>query len=285
MTLPILPALGLQSLEPLLNLTVVEDRLFEATVHDENLNGRVFGGQLLAQSSLAARLSYPALQLASLQGLFLQGARTDQPLRYQVSALQQGRRFTRVLVNAHQGARHILSAHISLQAQLQGFEHALAADHWPGPESLLPMAQLPHGDWGRFEKPMIELRLIQPHRALRQTAAEPEAAYWVRLRDPLPDDPLKQDAALSYLSDFWINSAAIGHHLPLEQAREHLFVSSLNHTLWFHQPCRADQWLLFVTQSTRAHGGRALTHARVYDHARRFVASVSQDCLMGPREQ
>ncbi|MBH2074479.1 MAG: thioesterase family protein [Pseudomonadales bacterium] len=81
-----------------------------------------------------------------------------------------------------------------------------------------------------------------------------------------------------------MNSAAILHHVALIEARDRLFIASLNHSLWFHRPCRADQWLLFVCDSPSLQSGRALSNVRIYDQHRQLLASIAQDCLIGERD-
>ena len=60
-----------QLLADLLCLTEQGPLVFTGDVHDANLNGRVFGGQLLAQAFLAARHCCPDKQPATLHCLFL----------------------------------------------------------------------------------------------------------------------------------------------------------------------------------------------------------------------
>ncbi len=277
-------AWGQKQLAELFQLGRQSASVFTADIHDINLNGRVFGGQLLGQALMAARQCCPNKEPATLHCLFLQGARVDLPLQYVVTPLQDGKRFTSLHVAGRQGERKVLDAQVSFQASMAGFFHMEMANDLPGPDELLPMDELPGGAWGRFEKSCLELRIIEAEHYLRRSPPVPAVAYWVRLRHSLPDDPAIHASALAYLSDFWINSAAISYHVPLDDARERLFIASLNHSLWFHQACRADDWLLFVCESASMQGGRGLTQARVYDSSRRLVASIAQDCLVSERQ-
>jgi len=251
--------------------------------HDANLNGRAFGGQLLGQSLMAARRACPDRLPASLHCLFLQGAQTDQPLRYQVEVLQAGKRFTSLRVAGLQGGRRVLDAQATFQVALGGYQHMEAAPQLPGPDELEGLSEIEEGAWARFEKAGLDLRIIDVRNYLQRCPEKPVVAYWVKLREPLTSDVDTHYAALAYLSDFWINSGAISFHMPIEHARDRLFVSSLNHSLWFHQECRADGWLLFVCESPSMQMGRGLSQVRIYDQSRRLVASVAQDCLVTER--
>ncbi|MBA1204271.1 acyl-CoA thioesterase II [Pseudomonas capeferrum] len=257
---------------------------FTASIHDSNLNGRVFGGQLLAQALAAAQQLHPQLMPATLHCLFLQGAQTDLPLHFRVTQLQHGKRFCNLLVSAQQGDRRVLEAQVTLQTPISGFFHMTPASDIPGPEHLLALDQLEDGSWASFARPFVELRIVDPQRYLRHCPAQPAIAYWLKLRTRLPCSPAVHNQALAYLSDYWINSAAISYHLPVEHARARLFVSSMNHSVWYHRPVVADDWLLFVGKSHSLQNGRGLTQARVYDRARNLVASVAQDCLVGERD-
>ncbi|MGJ7566078.1 hypothetical protein ACSFBM_19670 [Variovorax sp. GB1R11] len=63
-------------------------------------------------------------------------------------------------------------------------------------------------------------------------------------------------AAFAYLSDLWLNFAAVGIHVPqLDRDGERLHVASLNHAIWFHRPFRVDGWLCFEVQSPCAGRG------------------------------
>ena len=45
-------------------------------------------------------------------------------------------------------------------------------------------------------------------------------------------------------------------------------MASLDHTIWFHRPFRADEWWLYDQWSPSASGGRGLALARVFTAGR-----------------
>ena len=137
-----------------------------------------------------------------------------------------------------------------------------------------------HGiDWPLFEKPCLELRIIDPGQHLTGCSPAPTMAFWVRLRAPLGEGAATHAAALAYLSDYWINSAAITHHIPARDAHAAAYIASLNHAIWFHRPGRADGWLLFELDSPAMREGRALSHARIFAEDGVLLASATQECL------
>ena len=60
-------------------------------------------------------------------------------------------------------------------------------------------------------------------------------------------------------------------------------MASLDHSLWLHEPVRADAWLLFVQESPKAGRGRGLVTGRLHDLKGRMVASVAQETLLRPQ--
>ena len=115
------------------------------------------------------------------------------------------------------------------------------------------------------ERP-IELRPVD---ALRFTARPVSGALprvqniWMRTTGPLPDDPAVHAAVLAYLSDMTLLDTALMAHGRSVFDRD-LQVASLDHALWFHRPCRADDWLLYAEDSPSASGARGFTRGQIF---------------------
>jgi acyl-CoA thioesterase-2 len=56
--------------------------------------------------------------------------------------------------------------------------------------------------------------------------------------------------------------------------------ASLDHALWVHAPFRADEWLLYMTDSPWAGGARGFNRGQIFTRDGRLVASVAQEGLM-----
>ena len=84
----------------------------------------------------------------------------------------------------------------------------------------------------------------------------------------LPDDPLLHAAVLAYASDYSILESALRAH-GLAWSDPRLRPASLDHAMWFHRPVRADEWILYTTESPSAHGGRGLGIGRMFTAGRR----------------
>ena len=72
----------------------------------------------------------------------------------------------------------------------------------------------------------------------------------------------------------FIDSIGIGF------ADDHLQTASLDHSIWFHDRFRVDEWLLYALDSPATMGARALGRGNVFTADGRLVASVAQEGLV-----
>ena len=104
-------------------------------------------------------------------------------------------------------------------------------------------------------------------------------SLWIRVNGTLPDDPLLHTAAFTYASDMTLLGATLVPH-DLYIGSPGMQAASLDHTIWFHRPFRADEWWLYDQVTPSAIGGRGLAIARVFSRDGRLVASVAQEGLI-----
>lgn len=281
-----------QCLSDLLTLKKIGDAEFRSALHDININGRIYGGQILGQALAAALGTVSDKRLpTALQLLFLKGGTDQAPVEFQVTPLQDGKRFSSRHVRAVQNEQFLCDAHISFQENPTGIEFSEPAPaNIPAPESLMTLSQLSEkyadkaatGDYLLVEKPCLHLCIIDHEDHLFTSGSEPTLAYWLKLRNPMrePNESPAHYAALAYLSDFWVAASSMTAHASLAATRGKFYFSSLNHSLWFHAPVRGDEWLLFISENTRSSQGRGLSTARIYDRDYRHVATIAQECLV-----
>jgi acyl-CoA thioesterase II len=278
-----------RDLEPLLRLEPTDPGGFRTYVHDQNMQGRIYGGQLLAQAAAAAALCVDGRLPTYVAGLFLRGATVGPPIDYAVEILQHGKRFTSARVRGTQSNQPVIDVHVSFQAEQQGYEHELPLlDDVPPPESCRSMAELHQAYAARLtatgyhlaDKPTLEMRFVDPEPLLFQPNPAPRVSYWLRPRMPVAADPLARSLATVYLSDFMSAYSAASVHQPLVGARDALYLASLNHAIWLYATTSPDDWLLFVTESPKAANGRGLSIGRIYDRQHRLVGSLAQDVAM-----
>jgi acyl-CoA thioesterase-2 len=107
---------------------------------------------------------------------------------------------------------------------------------------------------------------------------------WVRINGELGDDPVLHTAAFTYASDLTLLGATVVPH-GVTIGSPQLMPASLDHTIWFHRPFRADRWWLYDQWSPSAQGGRGLSLARVFTEDGTLVATVAQEGLIRRRDR
>jgi len=289
--MPILPPdIGHSTLASLLRLTPHGEQTFRSCANERNPNGHVYGGQLMGQLVAAAAETVDAARAPTmLQVVFMHGARPEVPIDYQVAELQSGSRFSTRQVRATQGSRSVANAHISFQVAAAGLEHQQAlVGPVPMPE-MLPeplsmdstlLDRIRNSGYSEFvPHPFIEYRFVDPMGELHAHKSGTAIRMWSRIREKLPNEPLLQASALAYLSDWWTSYAGLAPHISIADTSRFVTVS-LNHSLWFHAPCRADEWLLWVLHSPCAASLRTLSLASLYTREGKLVASIAQEALL-----
>ncbi|TYL50704.1 acyl-CoA thioesterase [Agromyces mariniharenae] len=249
--------------------------------------GRVFGGQVLAQSIVAAMHTVPAdRQIHSMHGYFLRPGDVQHPITFSVDRIHDGRSFSTRRTQAFQHGEPILSLIASFQTHDEGVEHQVEMpDDLPDPETLPSTADvlghLDH-DVARYwsSERAFDVRHIPSPVYLRVDGERvPRQAVWMKAFGRLPDDPKMHRAALAYASDYSILEPVLRAH-GVAWATPGLKVASLDHAMWWHRDARADEWLLYVQESPSASGGRGLSLGRIYTRDGVLVASVAQEGMV-----
>lgn len=265
--------------------------------------GRVFGGQVLAQALQAAQATVgDGKQAHSLHAYFLRGGKEGPPIDYSIARDFDGRSFSNRRVVASQmdsegNSKPILNLTASFQVPEDGLEH-LDADMpvVSDPDELRSdmdirketVAKLGDALSEPQKKIMlrpraIEMRTIDRLHWMNSEPKEPRAHSWFRTVAPLPDDPALHRAVMTYASDFTLlGTSALPH--GLSWMRGELTGASLDHTIWFHKDARADDWLLYATDSPWSGGGRGFNRGRIFNQSGELVASVAQEGMIRRRK-
>lgn len=134
------------------------------------------------------------------------------------------------------------------------------------------------GPWPGEARPM-DIRYVNPPVANPGVPINDDQFMWMRVVEALPEDRAMHDAALLYLSD-----ATLVDHVWLPHGRRwqdrRAEGASLDHAMWFHEPVRADRWVLFDQRVEFTGGARGLASGRFYTETGDLVASCSQEGLM-----
>lgn len=248
--------------------------------------GRVFGGQVLAQSVVAAQRTVAAGRaIHSTHAYFLRPGDVTAPITFSVDRIHDGRSFSTRRTQAYQAGRPILSMIASFQDADDGVEHQAAMPDVPGPDELVSDSTLltgvehPIAAYWATARPFELRHLDAPIYVGDVTDRVAHQAVWVKAIGRMPDDPDLHRAALAYLSDYTILESIYRRH-GITWSTEGLKAASLDHALWWHRPARVDEWLLYAQESPSATGGRGLATGRVFDAAGRLVATVAQEGMV-----
>lgn len=243
--------------------------------------GRVYGGQVLAQSLIATERTLPEERAVhSMHGYFLRPGDATQGITFSVDRIHDGRSFSTRRAQAFQGGLPIFSMIASFQDAGPGIEHAEPMPTGiPAPEDVESSDAILDAGALLGVRP-VDIRHVEG--PIYQQAAQAhvaQQAVWVRMRAPLPDDPRVHRAALAYLSDLTIQESILRRH-GVSWNLKGLKVASLDHAMWWHRPGRADDWLLYVQSSPNARGGRGLAQGRIYSRDGVLVATVAQEIMV-----
>jgi acyl-CoA thioesterase-2 len=273
-----------------LTLVPIDRDIFTGICHS-GAPMRAFGGQIAAQSLMAAgaTIGDPGRHVHSLHGYFLRPGRTKESITYLVDRPRDGRSFSTRIVRAVQDGETIFMMTASFALTDPGPAHQFNAPTVAAPSSLpgsrisdtVP-SEIPERRRLDYpEEQLFELRFVEDeHETLPLIDDRYERTTWVRITQPLPDDPLIQACALTYLSDLTMVGTALAPHHSL---RDSLQLASIDHAMWFHAPVRVDEWLLFAQDTPVANGGHGLARGLFYDTKGVLVASVVQESLMRDR--
>ncbi|MEY4561154.1 MAG: hypothetical protein RLZZ618_431 [Pseudomonadota bacterium] len=276
----------------MLQVEQLEKNLFRGVSADIG-SGRVFGGQVLGQSLMAAALTVESTRRAhSLHAYFLRPGDKDAKIVYDVDRIRDGGSFATRRVVAIQHGRPIFTCAVSFHVQEDGALHQDPMPEVPGPEGLMSDAELrasiahklPESVRAKMTAAMpIDIRQVNPLDPFDPKPSPPINHSWMRADDRLPDDPLLHQAMLAYASDFGLLRSSLMPH-GLSYVKGDVQAMSLDHAMWFHHPFRMDDWLLYSTQSPAASGARGFCRGSFFTQEGLMVVSVAQEGLIRPQE-
>ena len=264
----------LSDLLKVLDLEPSGEGRYQARNFGEGPGAVVFGGQLLAQAVVAGSKADEAKEVKSLHTIFARGGAIDQPLDVDVDVMHTGRAFASATVTFSQGGRLCCRSLMLLSAA----EPDLIRHQPDRPDVGAPTdaAESTHGgDWW-------EIRTVGDADISDPDAVGPaELAVWTRFPGA-PDDVRTSQALLSYATDGFLIGTAMRPHKGVGQALSHVSISTtvLTHTLTFHEPFYAGDWLLLAQEAPYAGRGRSYGRAHVFTEDGRLVASFVQENMI-----
>lgn len=267
---------------------------------------KAYGGDMVAQAAAAAMLSVDSdRRLHSTHSYFMRPVDIGAEVRYEVELLRDGRGYSTRQVRAYQNGKPVYVSLASFQVPEDGAELAPAMPAGvPGPESLPSSAEYLAGIepgtgtltaeskayWSSGRS--FDMRHVSGPVYVQVDGAQvSHQAVWVRAFGPLDGatagtsgaltDEQFHTAALAYVCDYTIIEPTL-RALGIAWADPGLVTASLDHSMWFHHPGRADEWLLYAQESAGTQSGRGLGLGRFFDTDGRLVATVAQEAMVRP---
>ena len=280
---------ALNKLIKLLDLEHLEENLFRG--QSENIGGpRVFGGQVIGQALTAAVRTVPSKRFVhSLHAYFLRPGDMEYPIIYDVERTRDGGSFTTRRVVAIQKGEPIFDMALSFHKKEKGPSHQIDMIDIPGPEEciselevkkkMIDKVPLKYRDFFLRERP-IEIRNLPGEGMFEEPKKKPPHKHvWMKAVGKIPDDVVQHQAILAYAPDMGLLSTSMNPH-RLSFAKGNVMSASLDHAMWFHRPFRADEWMLYSTDSPSASNARGFNRGSVYTEDGVLVASAVQEGLM-----
>ena len=243
----------------------------------EATHGVIFGGQLLAQTILAALEGTDGKRVKTVHTVFARGGSAEVPVEIAVDRMHTGRALASSTVTISQGDRLCTRSLVLMSADEPDFIHH--ADTPPAvsdPDASKPVDHIDGWDI----RVVGDVDISDP-----DVVGPPTLDVWTRFPGA-PHDPGVDQALLAFASDGFLIGTAMRPHAGVGQAQAHVTLSTgvLSHTLTFHEPFAADEWLLMAHRSPFAGHGRCYGQASVFGPGGALVASYVQDAMIRPRQ-
>jgi acyl-CoA thioesterase-2 len=247
----------------------------------------LFGGQLVAQAQRAMDATVDELAPSSIHAYFVGAGLPAEPVEVVVDRVRDGRSLSTRRATVLQGDRCLLTAIGSFHTNEPG---ALLTS--PVPAVPAPGESPTLQDWAREAldlrgegasrwidcPPPFEMRMVESPTFLTHAKHEGPRSYWLRLPQPVSEDPRLHAALVSYASDYFLVDAAVRNR-PDDVGWSELVAPSADHAVWLHRPTRLERWHLCTQQTLALDGDRALVKGQLRD-GDVVVATVAQEILM-----
>ncbi len=253
----------------LLDLERVDRDLFRGRNANFGPRRALYGGQVAAQCLIAAAATVEEGRLPhSLHGYFLRAGRSDLPVILEVDRDRDGRSFSARHVNAVQDGEVIFSMVTSFHSESDDADSEGVFDDAPRREVPEP-EDTPRGGW----TPLLDVREVTPTDFLRGVFTD---CAWVRATTKLSDDPLVHRAGLTYLSDI---GSGFGQKPRSLSGRGG---PSIDHSMWFQEHIRADEWVLVDLEPVKARSARGCYQGSLRGPDGALGATLYQEHLLLP---
>ncbi|KAG0338405.1 Acyl-CoA thioesterase 8 [Podila horticola] len=259
-------------IESMLDLEEIDKDLFRSKKLWVPMGARgVFGGNVVGQALVAATNTVSTdYSVHSLHSYFLMPGDPSTPILYEVDRVRDGKSYCTRTVTAKQRGNNIFVCTASFQVPRPN-----AASH------QYPMPDVPHHNTLRSQEELILAMIASPKvpdsltDLLKQRLAEPVALDFKDTRAPTLKDLRNPEVRTEQM--FWIKCKG---DLASPQIT---MMASLDHSMWFHCPFRADEWMLYVCETPRSGCDRGLAFGRIYKEDGTLAVTVAQEGVVRMR--
>lgn len=254
--------------------TVAEVLTLQQLSHDRfqanpvSVTGRrtIYGGQVAAQALRAASLTVPEDRVAhSMHGYFLAAGDASIPLELRVVRDREGGRYSGRRVSAHQGERVVFSMVCSFSRPKDDAAEFQALDM----PDVQPPAELTTHELNASRTFDLEARVPEDPNPWYRWPAR----LWLRIREPLDDDPNVRACGVVFLSDL---CTGLSRAPEIERVG---LMPSIDHAVWLHRGGDPNDWLLVDLNPLATAGGRGVYSGQIYDERGTLLASLTQESL------
>ncbi len=239
--------------------------------------GMVFGGQLLAQATVAALAGQEGKAVKTCHTVFARPASAEETLDITVDRMHAGRSLASSTVTISQHDQVITRSLALLSAQEDDvIRHADAPTSTSSPDDVAGAVKV-NGSWEAGIVDDVDVNdpdLVGP----------PELAVWARFV-AAPGDPAIDQALLAFSTETFLIGTAMRPHAGVGQAQAHRTLSTgvLSHTMTYHEPYPAAAWHLLEMRASYSGHGRSWGRGDIFGRDGQLVGSWVQDAMIRAR--
>ncbi|XP_069113679.1 acyl-coenzyme A thioesterase 8-like isoform X2 [Argopecten irradians] len=250
----------------------------------------VFGGQVVGQALVAASKTVNEDHHAhSLHCYFLRAGNPNRPILYHVDRTRDGRTYSSRNIKATQEGVAIFTMQASYKTDEEdAFQHQFTMPSVPGPEELKDSDDFLRSQLNEDmndnrrtlilkileDKIHVEKRPVNPEVYHHKEKGEPKRFVWVRAIGEMGNDLKLHQCVAGFISDLALLGAAIQ---PGSNSYTPTYMASLDHSMWFHNPFKANEWMLFEVESPQCGAGKALSLGRLWRQDGTLAVSLAQE--------
>lgn len=249
------------------------DGVWSAPLHFGAARNVIEGGQLLAQSCVAASRLVPGKRVTSAHIIFSRPARFDLQLDVHAREQRAGRQFSTVEVQTMQTGKMHSSALMLMDAGGKSlYEHQPQMPDVPGPDQA---AEYDFGMPGR------DLRFIgDTYQSRRTVAGDPVHYCWVRWHG-VPEDVALHNAILAQPATHFTINASMRPHGVIEAESHHKFSTGvLDVAIQFHEDADVNGWILYENPAFYSGRGLVCGRGNVFSQAGKLLASYQCQAMV-----